>query len=172
MRKLIAILIFFWTNSYGDDLNDKLHRMTDSLKNYGINSIIVHRYSIFGGRFEIPYDQKELQCGARATVAHIFWAKNNQWNCLRLDYCGLFELIEIKPIRFNNIKIDPEIKFNQGSPHFTQYNLTVIYNGSEDNVRLSGFQLTKEKNGTTKTIKTINKIIEELENKGRFKRVN
>ena len=178
MRKLIVILIFLSTNSYGvdsinslgDNLGDKLTTFTDSLRTHGIDSIIVHRYSIFGGRLNIPYDQKELQCQERATVAHVFWAKNNRWSCLRLDYCGLFEVIGIKPIRFGNIKVDRQIEFKQGSAHFTQYNLTIISSNSQDNVRLSGFQLREDRNGTTKTLKTVNKIIEGLEGKNKFKR--
>ncbi|MBA4057141.1 MAG: hypothetical protein C0490_20680, partial [Marivirga sp.] len=63
MRQLtIILLIFLGTNSYADDTGDKIKKQTRLLKREGVDTIIVHRYSQFTGRFSIPYNDNELLC--------------------------------------------------------------------------------------------------------------
>jgi hypothetical protein len=170
IKKLVILLMFLWTNSFADNLADEIKKQTDSLRTHNIDTIIVHRYSLFNGRYNISYEDKELQCDNEPTVAHIFWARNKQWYCLRLDNCGLFELIEINAIKFAKFKLDPKFEFKKESAHFTLYRLTIISDDKEKKLSKSGTQKTKEKGYTVKTFKTINKIIKGLEDNHRFKR--
>lgn len=170
MKKLIIPLVFLVTNSFADILASKIKKQIDSLRTQNIDTIIVHRYSLFNGRYNIPYKDKELQCGNEPTVAHFFWVRNKQWYCLRLDNCGLFELIKIKAIKFKKVKIDPQFEFEKGSPHFSLYTLTSILADSEISASMSGTQIIKKKGKTVKTFRTISKTINALEDKRRFKR--
>ena len=171
MRAFIAgIFTLIALNLNGQTLGEVIKNQTDSLQNSGIDSLIIHRYSLFNGRLEIPYNDDELQCDNEPTVAHIIWAKNNNWYCRRLDNCGLFKVISIGAFKFGKIKIDQELKFKKHSPHFTQYKLVKIENKSEVSTVLSGYQLNKENHKTTKSIQTINRLIEGLEDKKEFKR--
>jgi hypothetical protein len=170
MKVLTILLTLLGAESFGDSLADKIKAQTDLLNAQSIDTIIVHRYSLFTGRYNISYDDKELQCDNEPTVAHIFWLKNKRWTCLRLDNCGLFKIVDIKPIKWEKLNVDGQTKFSKGSPHFTKYSLTIISGANETTAFISGTQLREEKGGTINSFKTINKIIKGLEDKHRFKR--
>jgi hypothetical protein len=171
MERLVILLIFISNISFEDIIDDVIKTQTDILKSRGIEKIIVHQYSLFNGRYNIPYDNEELRCDNIPTVAHIFWLDGGQWNCLRLDKCGLFNVIKLDKFDFDNFTIDDRIKIEKNSPHFTAYKLTEMYGENSVTVLISGNQLTNERNSTIKTFKKINKAIKQLEKNHKFKRV-
>lgn len=152
MERLVILFVFIFNSSLADSIDDVVKKQTDSLKSRGIEKLFVHQYSLFNGRYNIPYDNEELQCDSIPTVVHIFWLDGGQWNCLRLDKCGLFETIKLNKSDFDDLSIDERIKIKKKSPHFTAYKLTKIYGDKPVTVLISGSQLTNEKNTTTNTI--------------------
>jgi hypothetical protein len=156
--------------SLADGLDEDVRDLTDSLRSRGFEKIFVHQYSLFNGRYEIPYDNEELRCDNVPTVVHIFWHDSGQWKCLRLDNCGRFDIIKVKD-DFDQLSIDEKIEFKKNSAHFTKYRLTKFCQDDQTSVYISGTQLTKDRNSTTKTFKRVNKIIKQLEDNQQFKRV-
>lgn len=171
MERLVILLVFIYNFSFVDSIDDVVKKQTDLLKSRGIEKVFVHQYSLFNGRYNIPYDNEELRCDSIPTVVHIFWLDGGQWNCLRLDKCGLFETIKLDKSDFDDLTIDERIKIKKDSPHFTAYKLTKIYGDKPVTVLISGTQLTNEKNTTIKTIEKVNKATKRLEDNHKFKRV-
>jgi hypothetical protein len=169
--KLFVVLIFICTYSFGrDTLAIKIDSQVQLLKSQGIDTIIIHRYSLFNGRFEIPSENRELECNVEPTMAHLFWCRNKEWFCLRMDNCEPFKVVENVPIDFVSISIDPRIKFRKKGAHFTLYKLTILTLDRNDLVSLSGDQLREDKSRTSKSIKSLNALIRKLEDTGAFKR--
>jgi len=171
MERLVILFVFIFNSSLADSIDDVVKKRTDSLKSQGIEKVFVHQYSLFNGRYNIPYDNEELRCDSVPTVIHIFWFDRGQWNCLRLDRCGLFQIIKLDNSDFDALTVDEQIKLKKDSPHFTAYKLTKLYGDNRTTVLVSGTQLTKERNGTIKTFKKVNKSIKRLEDNHKFKRV-
>jgi hypothetical protein len=151
MERLVILFVFIFNSSLVDSIDDVVKRQTDSLKSQGIEKVFVHQYSLFNGRYNIPYDSEELRCDSIPTVIHIFWFDGGQWNCLRQDKCGLFEIVKLDKSDFDNLTVDEQIKFKKDSPHFTKYKLTKLYGDNDVTVSLSGTQLANDRNGTIKT---------------------
>jgi hypothetical protein len=171
MERLVILFVFIFNYSFTDGIDDIVKKKTDSLKSQGVEKILIHQYSLFNGRYTISYDNKELECNNIPTVIHIFWPEGERWNCLRLDKCGLFEIIKLDNSDFDDLTVDEQIKFKKDSPHFTRYKLTKIYKDNSVTVAVSGTQLTKKKNRTIKAFNKVNKIIKQLEDNHKFKRV-
>jgi hypothetical protein len=171
MERLIILFVFVFNYSFADGIDDTVRRHTDSLKSLGIEKVFVHQLSLFNGRYDIPYDDPELECDNVPTVVHIFWAEDGQWKCLRLDKCGLFKVINIAKTNFDKLTVDKRLEFKKTSPHFTKYILTKLYKDDRESVSVSGSQLREEKNETIRTFKKINKTIKGLEDSHKFKRV-
>jgi hypothetical protein len=170
-RLIILLFVFIFNYSVADSIDDVVKKQTDSLKASGIEKVFVHQYSLFNGRYNIPYDTEELRCADVPTVVHIFWFERRQWNCLRLDKCGLFEIVKLDKADFDKLNVDEQIEFKKGSAHFTTYRLTKLYRDSRESVLVSGAQLTNDRNDTIKTFKKVNKVIKRLEDNHKFKRV-
>lgn len=171
MDRLIILFIFVFNYSFAENINETIKKHTDSLKSLGIEKVFVHQLSLFNGRYDIPYDDPELECDNVPTVAHIFWSEGGQWNCLRLDNCGLFEIVKLAKSDFDELTIDERIKIKKDSPHFTVYKLTKMFGDNHVTVLISGTQLTNERNATIKTFRKVNKAIKRLEDNHKFKRV-
>ncbi len=173
MERLTILFVLIFNYSLADSIDDivKKQTQTDSLKSQGIEKVFIHQYSLFNGRYNIPYDIEELRCDNIPTVIHIFWFDGGQWNCLRLDKCGLFEIVKLDKVDFDNLIIDEQIKIKKDSPHFTAYKLTKLYGDNRVTVLVSGTQLTSERNGTIKTFEKVNNTIKRLEDNHEFKRV-
>ncbi len=171
MERLTILFVFVFNYSFADSLDNEVRKQTDSLKSRGVEKVFVHQYSLFNGRYEIPYDDDELRCENVPAVVHIFWFESGQWKCLRLDKCGPFEVVELDKTDFDNLTVDEQIKFKKQSPHFTTYRLTKLYGNNRESVLVSGTQLTNERNGTIKSFEKINKTIKRLEDSHKFKRV-
>ncbi len=171
MERLVILFVFVFNYSLADTLDEEVKMQTDSLKSRGIEKVFVHQYSLFNGRYNIPYDAPELRCDNVPTVVHIFWFEGSQWKCLRLDKCGRFEIVKLDKLNFDKLTVDVQIEFKKGSPHFTTYRLTKLYEETRESVLVSGTQLASERNGTIKTFQKINKIIRGLEDGHKFKRV-
>ena len=153
MERLAILLVFISNFSFADSIDDVVKKQTDSLKSRGVEKVFVHQYSLFNRRYDIPYDNDELRCDGIPTVVHIFWIDSGQWNCLRLDKCGLFETVKLDKSDFDDLTIDEGIKIKKDSPHFTAYKLTKMYGENSEAVLISGTQLTSERNATIKTFK-------------------
>jgi len=171
MERLIILFVFVVNYSLAESIDDIVKRKTDSLKSIGTEKVFVHQLSLFNGRYDIPYDDPELECDNIPTVVHIFWLEGGQWNCLRLDKCGPFEIVKLGKIDFDKLKVDSQTEFKTKSAHFTKYKLTRLFNDSVDTVSISGTQLREEKGETIQTFKKVNKTIKRLEDSYRFKRV-
>jgi hypothetical protein len=169
-RFIILFFILSGQCSLADGLEEDVKHLTDSLKSKGIEKLFVHQYSLFNGRYEIPYDDKELRCDNVPTVVHIFWDDNGQWRCLRLDNCGRFEVIPVAG-QFDDLPIDENIELKKKSAHFTKYKLTKFSKDDQISVSISGTQLRDDRNPTTRTFKRVNKLIRGLERSHRFSRV-
>lgn len=168
---ILILFVFVFNVSPANSIDDIVKKHTDSLKSHGIEKVFVHQYSLFNGRYSIPYDNDELRCDDIPTVVHLFWFEGGQWNCLRLDKCGLFEIVKLRKTDFDKLTVDKQIQFKKESAHFTEYKLTRLFNDSIDTVSISGSQLNSEKSEAIKTFKRINKVIKRLEKNHRFKRV-
>jgi hypothetical protein len=172
MERLTILFVLIFNYLFADSIDDIVKQKTDSLKSQGIEKVFVHQYSLFNGRYNISYDDKELECDNIPTVIHIFWFEVGQWNCLRLDKCGLFKVVKIDNANFDNLTVDDKVKFKKKSPHFTKYKLTILYGDNHETVLVSGTQLTSERNGTIKTFEKVNKTIKRLEDDRKFKRAS
>jgi hypothetical protein len=170
-RLIILLFVFVFNYSLADSIDDTVKKQTDSLKSCGIEKVFVHQYSLFNGRYNIPYENKELRCDDVPKVVHIFWFEGGQWNCLRLDKCGLFEIVKLDKTDFDQLNVDEQIKLKKESPHFTAYKLTKLYGDNRESVLVSGTQLINDRNDTIKTFKKVNKVIKRLEDSNKFKRV-
>jgi hypothetical protein len=164
-------LSLFITPSVADSLDIKISEYVKRIRAENVDTILIHRYSLFNGRFQIPYDSKELVCDGTPTVAHVFWFKNNQWHCKRIDTCSSFETIDDIKINYQKIVIDPELAIIKSSPHFVTYEIKVLSRGSEKYLTINENQL-QGKNQTCATIKRLNKIIKGLEHNNMFHRSN
>lgn len=138
MERLTILFVLIFNYSLADSIDDIVKQKTDSLKSQGIEKVFVHQYSLFNGRYNISYDDKELECDNIPTVIHIFWFEVGQWNCLRLDKCGLFEVVKIDNADFDNLTVDDKVKFKKKSPHFTKYKLTKLYGDNRVTAFVSG----------------------------------
>lgn len=166
----MALIIFGFNFFMSDNIDNTVKKQIDSLKSNGIKKMFVHQYALFNGRYNIPYDNDELRCNDLPTVIHIFWLEGEQWSCLRLDKCGLFEIVRLSRTNFGNLMIDDQVDLKKRSSHFTKYKLTKIFNDSVITVSISGTQLNSGKGQTFKSIRKINKTIRQLEDSNTFRR--
>jgi hypothetical protein len=128
------------------------------------------RYTIVGGRFSIPFEDKELYCDDRPMLAHIIWAKNDKWYCLRIDNCEEFKQIDIEPIKINKVQIR-DLKFKQASNHYSAYQLVKIIGEDKKAIIVSSFQLKEQRNRTIRSFKLIDSLVKKLEVEKRFERI-
>jgi hypothetical protein len=168
-RLIILIVLLTCQISFGGDLDKEIRQVTDSLKSLGVEKVFVYEYSLFTGRYNIPYDDNELECDSTPTVAHVFWKDDDRWKCQRLDFCGRFKIVDVKA-DFDELPIDKEIKFRKQSAHFTRYQLTKLYKDDIETVYVSGAQVREDRNLTVDTFKKVRKIIQGLEDRQKFKR--
>jgi hypothetical protein len=168
-RLIIYFCLLTSRLSFAGDLDKEIGQVTDSLKSIGIENVFVYQYSLFNGRYYIPYDDNELECDSIPTVAHIFWDENGKWKCQRLDYCGRFKIVDVK-VDFSDLHIDEDFEFKKKSAHFTRHRLTKLYKNRKVTVYASGAQLKGDRNSTTKTFKKLEKLIQQLEDNHEFKR--
>jgi hypothetical protein len=169
-RLIIFILLLTSQLSFADDLDREIRQITDSLKSIGVEKVFVFQYSLFNGRYYIPYDDNELECDSVPTVAHIFWSDNGRWRCQRLDYCGRFEIVNVNA-DFGELPVDRRTIFEKKSAHFTRYRLTKLYKEDSMTVYLSGAQLQEDYNSTIRTFKKVSELIVQFEDNHEFKRV-
>jgi hypothetical protein len=169
---IFALAVCIDTIVLADSLDIKISHHVNTLRSQGIDSIIVHRYSLFNGRFEIPYDSQELRCEHEPTVAHIFWYENSRWNCVRMDNCEPFEKVENVSVPFEKIRIDNRVQFSKKSSHFSLYKLIILSSNNRDSVKISGDQLTADKTQAAKSIRMLNDIIKNLEARNQFRRIS
>jgi hypothetical protein len=170
MKRLFILLCLLPNQiSFAGDLDKEIRQVTDSLSSIGVHNILVYQYSLFTGRYNISYDDNELRCDSIPTVAHIFWDDNGRWRCLRVDYCGSFNVIDVKT-DLSNLAIDENLEFKKKSAHFTRYRLTKLKKDGSVTVYVSGDQLREDRNSTTRTFRKIERLIQRLEDKHEFKR--
>lgn len=172
---LILFTIFLKFNLYAESIEDnRLNKQIEILQSQQVDTILIHKYALFNGRFNISTDYKELNCEGRPYVYHFFWKKKGEIFCKRMDDCGEFTDVPIKMKDFDVLissLSSTQIEFKRQSPHFTVVEITILLQDSKKQVRVSGTQMKNGKSEAIDKIELLNKKIKNLESEGHFKRI-
>ena len=168
---LIFLTIDLWARDNGDM---RVNQQISLLEKQQVDTIIIHKYALFNGRFHIPYENKELFCESIPYVYHIIWKKNGELFCKRIDDCSDFVEVPVKIKKFEALIVaysSSQIKFSKSSAHFSVIEISVMLKNVKKRIRVSGHQINNETSDDVKKIKLLNEVIRKLEEDNQFKRI-
>ncbi|QHT70388.1 hypothetical protein GXP67_28900 [Rhodocytophaga rosea] len=165
------LTIDLWATDNGDM---RVNQQISLLQTQQVDTIIIHKYALFNGRFHIPTENKELFCESIPYVYHIIWKKNGKLFCKRIDDCSDFVEVPVKIKKFDSLIIaysSTKIDFKKSSAHFSVFEISVMLKNVKKKIRVSGHQINNDTSSDINKIKQLNMVIRQLEEENQFKRI-